>query len=514
MIPSKWVHVDKNEFKKHAPDCQPKWKSRLVSRGNFEQTEGIRSDSPTGDSDLHMIITAWASVVGTKLPSADVSNAYFQSEPLDRVLLLRQPRGGLPQVDLNAALSVRVPVYGLTESGRSFWLRLSSDAKKAGLTPSIIYPAFLYKLDEENRCIAMLTTHVDDLLYSHLPEAKEVMDSLLGSYELGSLEQTNFRYCGKAFGEQNATPFIHTKDNTRTIKKVKVGNSQKLSDKLSPDQITKLRSVVGSLAWVARQGRPDLAYRVSYLQTAINGATVGLLHECNKVVDLAHKQLEDVVFQFPRDHLKTTDWRNAGIITVTDASFCNEKGFKSQQGRAHLLANVEQMKDENVYIYHVLPLGFSSATIKRVCRSTLQAETYLLQSGIESGDQIRALIAETKGCLHSRKDWESIMRSCVPHLQFSDCRSLCDHLDAETLAKVSDKRLGMELAAIHENLWQGPQRTWNIFPNGGDRLDWISTHTMLSDCLTKSMKPDLLLSVLRWCIYQVDKNKEKRRAER
>ena len=305
MIPSKGVHVDKNEFKKHAPDYQPKWKSRLVSRGNFEQTEGIRSDSPTGDSDLHMIITAWASVVGTKLHSADVSNAYFQSEPLDRVLLLRQPRGGLPQVDPNAALLVRVPVYGLTDSGRSFWLRLSSDAKKAGLTPSIIYPAFFYKLDEENRCIAMLTTHVDDLLYSYLPEAKEVMDSLLGSYELGSLEETNFRYCGKAFGEQNATLFIHTKDNTRTIKKIKVDNSQKLSDKLSPDQITKLRSVVGSLAWVARQGRPDLAYRVSYLQTAINGATVGLLHECNKVVDLAHKQLEDVVFQFPRDHLKT-----------------------------------------------------------------------------------------------------------------------------------------------------------------------------------------------------------------
>ena len=79
-------------------------------------------------------------------------------------------------------------MYGLTDSGRSFWLCLSSDAKKAGLTPSIIYPAFLYKLDEENRCIAMLTTHVDDLLYSYLPEAKEVMDSLLGSYELGSLE--------------------------------------------------------------------------------------------------------------------------------------------------------------------------------------------------------------------------------------------------------------------------------------------------------------------------------------
>ena len=132
MIPSKWVHVDKNEFKERARDYQPKWKSRLVSRGNFEQTEGIRSDSPTGDSDLRMIITAWASVVGTKLHSADVSNAYFHSEPLDRVLLLRQPRGGLPEADPNAALLVRVPV--------------------------------------------------DDLLYSYLPEAKEVMESLLGSF--------------------------------------------------------------------------------------------------------------------------------------------------------------------------------------------------------------------------------------------------------------------------------------------------------------------------------------------
>ena len=115
MIPSKWVHVDKNEFKKHAPDYQPKWKSRLVSRRNFERTEGIRSGSPTGDSDLHL---ARPSVVGTKLHSAEVSNAYFQSEPLDRVLLLRQPRGGLPQVDPSAALLVRVPVRGLTDSGR------------------------------------------------------------------------------------------------------------------------------------------------------------------------------------------------------------------------------------------------------------------------------------------------------------------------------------------------------------------------------------------------------------
>ena len=38
MIPSKGAHVDKNAFKKHAPDYQPKWKSRFVSCGNFQHT--------------------------------------------------------------------------------------------------------------------------------------------------------------------------------------------------------------------------------------------------------------------------------------------------------------------------------------------------------------------------------------------------------------------------------------------------------------------------------------------
>ena len=119
-----------------------------------------------------MIITAWASVRGTKLRSADVSNAFFQIGPLDRVLLLRQPRGGLPQVDPDAALLVRVPVYGLTDSGRSFWLRLSANAQKAGLTASSVA--------SEGRCAAMLTTHVEELLYSYLPEVTEIMDTLLG----------------------------------------------------------------------------------------------------------------------------------------------------------------------------------------------------------------------------------------------------------------------------------------------------------------------------------------------
>ena len=54
IIPSKWVDVDKAQYKKgQDPNYQPQYKSRLVSCGNFECSEGLRSDSPTADIEVH-----------------------------------------------------------------------------------------------------------------------------------------------------------------------------------------------------------------------------------------------------------------------------------------------------------------------------------------------------------------------------------------------------------------------------------------------------------------------------
>ena len=69
--------------------------------------------------------------------------------------------------------------------------------------------------------------------------------------------------------------------------------------------------------------------------------------------------------------------------------------------------------------------------MQRVCRSTLQAEAYALQSGIESGDRLRALLAETNGKFERLNDWESLTRQSTPQLLLSDCRSLVEHLNAE-----------------------------------------------------------------------------------
>ena len=193
------------------------------------------------------------------------------------------------------------------------------------------------------------------------------------------------------------------------------------------------------------------------------------------------------------------------IITVTDASFSNEKNYKSQQGRFHFLGDINEIKDPQTASYRVMPLGFASNTIRRVCRSTLQCEAYSLQAGQESGDKLRGALAELMGQLDSMKTWLDDSRSCIPHLMLSDCRSLRDHLASEVLGRVADKRLAIELQSINESLWQDGRRTWDMHHGGGDMVIWIATGTMVSDALTKSMRPDLIIRVLKECIYRVQK---------
>ena len=109
------------------------------------------------------------------------------------------------------------------------------------------------------------------------------------------------------------------------------------------------------------------------------------------------------------------------------------------------------------------------------------------------------------GQLDSMKTWLDDSRSCIPQLMLSDCRSLTDHLASEVLGRVADKRLGIELQSIHESLWQDGRRTWDIHHGGGDIVTWIATGTMASDALTNSMRPDLIIRVLKECIYRVQK---------
>ena len=128
-IPTQWVEVDRNAFKKRdgGPVIAPDLKSRLVGRGDLEGLDGLRKDSHTADIECHNLLFSYAASEGLDLWTADISNAYFQGEELDRLLLLEPPPGGLPDPDYadgETMILARVPIYGTEDAGRKFWTRL------------------------------------------------------------------------------------------------------------------------------------------------------------------------------------------------------------------------------------------------------------------------------------------------------------------------------------------------------------------------------------------------------
>ena len=77
-IPSKWVDTIKNVHEKHKPDYAPEFKSRLVSCGNFEGAEGVRTDAPTSDIETHALVAVFAACHGVPLYSSDIKNAFYR----------------------------------------------------------------------------------------------------------------------------------------------------------------------------------------------------------------------------------------------------------------------------------------------------------------------------------------------------------------------------------------------------------------------------------------------------
>ena len=124
----------------------------MVACGSFENTLGIRTDSPTCDLEGLNLIISWAASKRPKLTTADIRNAYFQGKTLDRLVLLKVPRSGLPDkgVTDDMAMAARVPVYGLKDSGRNFWKELREQSIAAGFKVNkYIKALYTYQEDGE-----------------------------------------------------------------------------------------------------------------------------------------------------------------------------------------------------------------------------------------------------------------------------------------------------------------------------------------------------------------------------
>jgi hypothetical protein len=503
-IPTRWVDVDKASHKRRpgGPFVPPELKSRLCGRGDLEGIDGLRSDSPTAEIESHHLLFSFAASSKLKIKTADISNAYFQGEQLDRLLLMRPPKGGIPDPvyeDGETMILARVPIYGTQDAGRKFWKKFSSVIKDSGFRENKIAKA-MYVIEVDGKVKGIMITHVDDLCWAIDPEYEDRIQRVLDSFSVRKIEEGEFRFCGKEIKQlPDFSIEVTCKDTTETINPVRYSpNGRKQDDDATEAEIGQMRSVVGSLGWIARQCRPGLSYLVSKLQGVVSKAKIKDLKETNQAVGMA-KEDSHIGITYKSDAIS---WDNCVVVTVSDASFCQEtviepngteKAHRSQKAFMVLLVDPEILtKDEaGCHIW-----GWRSLTDKRVCRATLQAEAHGMISGEEMGSRLRAIVADCKGLIKDLKDWERVSQESMKHLWLSDCESLVSHLKNPKNERLENVRLSIDIQGLKQVLWEKADGTdlEELLPAtlAENAVRWIDTSCMIVDCLTKKMKPDVI----------------------
>ena len=212
---------------------------------------------------------------------------------------------------------------------------------------------------------------------------------------------------------------------------------------MKDDEQSKYRALCGQLNWIATQSRPDISFDFCQLSTRLNSATVGDFFYAKKV--LRKVKLDEVDLKFIKLQPPMR------LIGFCDASYANLSCGGSQGGNIVFLAGSRGK---------MCPISWGSRKLRRVCRSTIAAETMAVLDTIDVCVWLSFMINE----LLNQKLEKTIIKT--------DSKSLQQIVNSTT--GVEEKRLRVEIAAIRENIERG-----NV------QIDWVSTKGQLADVFTK-----------------------------
>ena len=145
VIPTRWVETNKSEIGE-----APQMKSRIVVRGDLEEASQMRTDSPTCSQLMISTVLSLSACRDTDLWAGDISAAFLQGSTLDRVLILKMPRG-LPDEDEQEGdyHMVSTTVYGTKDGPRGWFKNLHHTVVNLGIRP-VPHEQAAYVLNDEN----------------------------------------------------------------------------------------------------------------------------------------------------------------------------------------------------------------------------------------------------------------------------------------------------------------------------------------------------------------------------
>ena len=529
ILPSRYVYRDKNApLRSETNNLPVKAKARLCVGGHMDPrlSQGeLRTDAPTVTRNSTMLFFTIVQRFGLDVVAADVEAAFMQGDPQhgDQELYMAQPREGLPGVRQGSLVRILKGVFGLATAPRHWWAKLRRLLLEVRIELGHGYefhfkqhsldPAVYYGHDRDGELVAVVVVHVDDLLIGVSPRYPQLYTKMHGLLPWGEWRGLPFAFCGKeAWRDEEGIIHLTQSQYAQNIEEIPLSKERKLELQAAATatEFSDNRSALGALGWLTTQTRPDLAAGVAMAQRTQNRPLVMDLIETNRLIKLARKYSE-VGLEFPA--LKgpicmvtyhDASWANADESSdslvgrlVESAMGRSDKSsrpkVRSQAGYASFIAEAGVLRGDKARCCLV---DWRSATIKRVCRSTLAAETMSGVDALGCAQISRAIFASLEFPSVSPQD---ISPELLPLAQVTDCASLYDTMHKDGFSRLpSERRLLLDLVGLREMLEEEIQARC-VADDARSQLPlyWVPTQEQLGDQFTKRSDGSAIRSVLK-----------------
>ena len=477
LMRMRWVLV----FKQTDTPGMIKAKARLVVLGFTDPDVGLVSvRSPTLSRRGRQLMLAMCTHKQWGFLKADAKTAFLQGE------MGQQHRQifGQPVQELKEAMGLKEgqavqflkAAYGLTIAPREFYLFVDEVLKKLNMERLTTEPCLWRLTDYDPRLqkqvtIGLVGAHVDDFLMTgdegH-PKWSEFLQRFHESLKWSPWECAPMMHCGVHLSQKNDGGWIlDQKEFCESLNQVQEDGHAK---ELTESERRQCRAVLGSAQWRVYQTAPHHAAKLSHLQSILPKGEREVLKEINKFTRELYGQ-RNVTLEMHNLYAEKDE--DVVAVAWSDAALANRADLGSTGGMLIGLVHKDMVDKGQKGPVNVISWG--SAKLRRVCRSSLAAETQALAEAEQELMFVRTMWMEMMGekvNLHRPGDTAQKMRGFL----ITDAKALYDSCQQGDMPSFSSKEkyTALEILALVQNMKL--QAT---------ELRWCNSDMQLADGLTK-----------------------------
>lgn len=481
-----------------------KAKARLVILGYEDPniTE-IPRDSPTLQKESRALLMQLCASRKWVIRSFDIKTAFLRGSRRDnRVLGLEPPAEMRDKLQLEESEIVELlkSAYGLVNAPYLWYQELKEQLLDLGFCLSPLDPCLFALTGKEGQVHGLIGMHVDDGLCCGDSTFLKTIDLLEAKFPFGSKREKEFTFTGiQIYQDDDFNIHLNQTEYVRNIEAISIDRHRRKSEELlvTESERQSLRGLIGSLQYASTNTRPDLAAKLSFLQSKITCATIHDLLEANRILGEAKKysNMKITIHSIPEEDIR--------MMPYSDASFATRSKQQSQKGGLFLAAHKNILNQQSAT---ASPLVWYSKKIERVVASTLAAETYALSAVVDLIDWLRLAWEWIRNPAIPWQKPEEVWSLAPPSLAVIDCKSLYDVINKNTTPQCQEHRTLIEALVIKHHVKCGIQ------------THWVHSAAQLADALTKSMDCYRLRQFLAHCtcclhdIQEVLKDRADRKA--